>query len=109
MGSFDNRFRRKWQDYGGANATVAEHSFIDVFSKLFEGTEYEVISQPTFFKDLYVDVELSEKDLAEIYTPLNPQLHSRSATYIKRNGLLIRKITIKSSRPFQCAYHPLTP
>ena len=35
MGSFDNRFRRKWQDYGGANATVAEHSFIDVFSKLF--------------------------------------------------------------------------
>ena len=43
-----------------------------------------------------------------VYT-LNPQLHSRSATYIKRNGLLIRKITIKSSRPFQCAYHPLTP
>ena len=42
-------------------------------------------------------------------SPLNPQLHSRSATYIKRNGLLIRKITIKSSRPFQCAYHPLTP
>ena len=44
-----------------------------------------------------------------IYNALNPQLHSRSATYIKRNGLLIRKITIKSSRPFQCAYHPLTP
>ena len=43
------------------------------------------------------------------YLSLNPQLHSRSATYIKRNGLLIRKITIKSSRPFQCAYHPLTP
>ena len=43
------------------------------------------------------------------YNALNPQLHSRSATYIKRNGLLIRKITIKSSRPFQCAYHPLTP
>ena len=44
-----------------------------------------------------------------IILTLNPQLHSRSATYIKRNGLLIRKITIKSSRPFQCAYHPLTP
>ena len=43
------------------------------------------------------------------FNTLNPQLHSRSATYIKRNGLLIRKITIKSSRPFQCAYHPLTP
>lgn len=72
MGSFDNRFRRKWQDYGGANATVAEHSFIDVFSKLFEGTEYEVISQPTFFKDLYVNIELSENELAEIYTPEEP-------------------------------------
>ena len=44
-----------------------------------------------------------------VLSSLNPQLHSRSATYIKRNGLLIRKITIKSSRPFQCAYHPLTP
>ena len=40
---------------------------------------------------------------------LNPQLHSRSATYIKRNGLLIRKTAIKSSHPFQCAYYPLTP
>ena len=46
--------------------------------------------------------------LAEKYRSLNPQLHSRSATY-KRNGLLIRKTAIKSSRPFQCAYYPLTP
>ena len=49
------------------------------------------------------------RKLIETLITLNPQLHSRSATYIKRNGLLIRKITIKSSRPFQCAYHPLTP
>ena len=49
------------------------------------------------------------KLIGRIAISLNPQLHSRSATYIKRNGLLIRKITIKSSRPFQCAYHPLTP
>ena len=49
------------------------------------------------------------KKLKKLLYTLNPQLHSRSATYIKRNGLLIRKITIKSSRPFQCAYHPLTP
>ena len=40
---------------------------------------------------------------------LNPQLHSRSATYIKRNELLIRKTAIKSSHPFQYAYHSLTP
>lgn len=69
MGSFENRFRRKWQDYGGASATIAEHSFIEVFSKLFEDTEYEVISKPTYFKDLYVNVKLTKKELAAIYTP----------------------------------------
>lgn len=55
------------------------------------------------------DNGLSRFDGNQFTFSLNPQLHSRSATYIKRNGLLIRKITIKSSRPFQCAYHPLTP
>ena len=69
MGSLDNRLRRKWQDYGGSHATQAEHSFIEVFSKLFEGTDYEVISQPTMFKKIYVDVELSEEEKAAIYTP----------------------------------------
>ena len=60
----------------------------------------------------YLPLEGNDKiqyDKSFLSSSLNPQLHSRSATYIKRNGLLIRKITIKSSRPFQCAYHPLTP
>lgn len=69
MGSLDNRFRRKWQDYGGLKATVAEHTFIDVFSKLFEGTEYKIISKPTEFKNIYLDVPLSKEELSEIYTP----------------------------------------
>ena len=69
MGSFDNRLRRKWQDYGGANATIAEHSFQDVFNEVFKDTEYRVISQPSYFKDIYVNVALSDKDLNEIYTP----------------------------------------
>ena len=67
----------------------------------------EIILGP---KTFFVDGQLSDREVAgNPYVSLNPQLHSRSATYIKRNGLLIRKITIKSSRPFQCAYHPLTP
>ena len=69
MWSVDNRFRRKWQDYGGCNATLAEHSFIDVFSRLFTDTEYRVISKPTMFKQLYVNVELSPDVLNAIYTP----------------------------------------
>lgn len=72
MGSLDNRFRRKWQDYGGSKATVAEHSFVEVFSELFKDTEYEVVSQPTDFKNLYVDVELTDAELAAIYTPEKP-------------------------------------
>lgn len=69
MGSFDNRFRRKWQDYGGSHATIAEHSFQDVFNKVFRDTEYRVLSQPTCFKELYVNVPLSKQELSEIYTP----------------------------------------
>lgn len=72
MGSLDNRLRRKWQDYGGSHATEAEHSFIEVFTKLFEGTDYEVISKPTMFKSIYVDVELSKDELEAIYTPDEP-------------------------------------
>lgn len=65
---------------------------------------------PAFFIPKEIKKQVNEMFPGEKITKtLNPQLHSRSATYIKRNGLLIRKITIKSSRPFQCAYHPLTP
>ena len=64
----------------------------------------------TFSNDGLILIKQEFYGMFALYTlSLNPQLHSRSATYIKRNGLLIRKITIKSSRPFQCAYHPLTP
>ena len=57
---------------------------------------------------LLVEHDLKHRTIPEDSLTLNPQLHSRSATY-KRNGLLIRKTAIKSSRPFQCAYYPLTP
>lgn len=69
MGSLDNRFRRKWQDYGGSKAAIAEHSFVEVFTKLFNGTEYEILSKPTEFKKLYVDVELTDEEQAAIYIP----------------------------------------
>lgn len=61
--------RCKWQDYSGQNASIAEHSFYDVFSKLFNDTDYTIISQPTFFSSIYLDVELSEEEIHAIYTP----------------------------------------
>lgn len=72
MGSNANRLRRKWQDYGGSNATIAEHSFYEVFQELFKGTEYVLNTQPTCFNKLYVDVPLSSQELSEIYTPDSP-------------------------------------
>lgn len=69
MGSDANRLRKKWQDYSGENAGIAENNFFDVFNKLFENTEYEIVRSPKNFKDLYVNVQLSEQELSEIYIP----------------------------------------
>ncbi len=69
MGSLANRLRRKWQGYGGYNATRAEHSFYDVFENLFQGTELEIIRQPRKFDKIYVDVRLDDDELSQIYVP----------------------------------------
>ena len=72
MGSKANRLRRKWQDYSGKNAGEAENSFYQVFNTVFEGTEYETRPKPEEFNKIYIDVDLSEKDLSEIFTPDEP-------------------------------------
>lgn len=72
MGSEHNRMRRKWQDYGGNNATIAETAFFDCFSKVFEGTEYSIIPKPKDFQNIYVTVPLSEAVIGEIYNPNEP-------------------------------------
>ena len=73
MGSDANRLRKKWQDYSGRNAEKAEHSFYDTFQLLFIDTEYEIRRNPNEFRDLYVNVPLSEQELSEIYNPDTPQ------------------------------------
>ena len=83
---------------------VAETLFFVMCSMLI----VDIVDKHGGFRAVTGYIRTANKRKLLWYT-LNPQLHSRSATYIKRNGLLIRKITIKSSRPFQCAYHPLTP
>ncbi len=69
MGSDDNRLRRKWQDYSGRNAGVAEKDFYETFKIVFEGTEFEIRPKPKEFNKIYVDIELDEQELSEIYTP----------------------------------------
>ena len=73
------------------------------------GMIYRMIHDKWGYEDIYQSSgNKEETKKRSFWKTLNPQLHSRSATY-KRNGLLIRKTAIKSSRPFQCAYYPLTP
>jgi hypothetical protein len=72
MGSDHNRIRRKWQDYGGTNASLAETSFYNCFDKVFNETKYEIIQKPKDFQHLYVDVQLSDDVLSTIYNPTEP-------------------------------------
>lgn len=72
MGSKANRFRKKWQDYSGINASDAERNFFETFEFLFEGTEFKIRTKPKEFNNIYVDYPLSKKTLKEIYTPPEP-------------------------------------
>ena len=72
MGSDHNRLRRKWQDYGGGNAAVAEAAFFDSFQKVFKDTEYRIRAKPKEFQRIYVDIQLSDQEISEIYNPAEP-------------------------------------
>ena len=69
MGTKELSLRDTWQDYSGAKALVAEHSFYDVFLNEFKGTDFSIRRNPKEFKNIYIDVKLSDEVLAEIYTP----------------------------------------
>ena len=72
MGSDHNRIRRKWQHYGGNNATLAEASFYGCFDKVFVGTDFRIRAKPKEFQNIYVNVSLKDEDIKLIYTPINP-------------------------------------
>lgn len=71
MGSDHNRMRRKWQDYGGGNAAVAENAFLSSFVHVFPGSDYEIRAKPKEFQNIYVNVFLTPDEIKQIY---NPQL-----------------------------------
>lgn len=69
MGTKELRKRATWQDYSGHNAGAAEKNFHEVFRQEFKNTDFRIRPNPKEFKTIYVDVKLSKKELAEIYTP----------------------------------------
>ena len=78
MGSKELRGREVWQDTSGLKASVAELDFYSVFNDQFRNTQFRIRPKPNEFRDIYVDVKLSERELAAIYTP---------ATAITRHSL----------------------
>lgn len=72
MASSDNRLRRKWQHYSGANASAAEQSFLEAFEMAFKDTEFRIRAKPKEFGRIYTTVQLSPATLDEIYTPPKP-------------------------------------
>lgn len=89
MGSKANRTRKKWQDYSGLKAGSAEQDFNSVFSSAFEGTDFQIISKPDEFNNIYVKIKLSKKESSEIYKPQGG---------IKKHGIL-PDYAIKNVKP----------
>ena len=74
--------RNEWQKESGKKAAIAEQKFFDVFQNEFSGTEFSVRSKPQELGNIYVDVDLSEGVLEEIYTPDKPIIkHGISPDY----------------------------
>jgi hypothetical protein len=87
MGTKELRKRTTWQDYSGEKAGVAEQNFYDVFLKEFSSTDFSIVSKPNEFKEIYVNVELSQEVLASIYNPTEQiTKHGITPDYAIRNN-----------------------
>jgi hypothetical protein len=99
MGSDANRLRKKWQDYSGRQAGIAEKSFFETFKILFEDTEYKIREKPKEFNKIYVDVALSDKEMEEIFKPNIPiTKHGVSPDYAIDNTETNKSIYIEVKR-----------
>ena len=69
MGTKELRKRNIWQDLSGEKAVNAEKTFFEVFEKEFKGSDFEIMSKPKLFNNIYSGIVLDEEILKEIYTP----------------------------------------
>lgn len=99
MGSKHNSLRSKWQDQSIKEAIRAEKDFVDVFIKLFEDTDYEIISKPKLFKNIYVNIPLSKKEQKEIFDPGKPiDKHGINPDYSIKNKKTNKTLFIEIKR-----------
>lgn len=99
MGSNELRSREVWQDYSGMNAGKAERDFKGVFDEYFKGSEFRIRPKPKEFAKIYVDIELSEQVLSEIYNPKEKiKRHGVFPDYAIDNTLTKKTIYIEVKR-----------
>ena len=69
MGKKELKKRKKWQDTSGKKAEIAENAFYNVFLKEFEGSDLKIRSKPKELKNIYANIKLKKRVLADIYNP----------------------------------------
>lgn len=61
--------RNNWQTESGSKALNAEKNLYTAFMKHFEGTDYVLHKKPKHLKNLYVQVQLPDYVVSQIYNP----------------------------------------
>lgn len=69
MGRNQLKERKTWQDQSGLKAETAENRFYNVFAEYFENTNYQIVSKPRIFKDIYCNIHLCPEIMQSIYCP----------------------------------------
>lgn len=72
MGRVGLSNRDNWQTETMKSANKFEEDFYTVFENYFRGTDYRIRKKPNEFSNLYVNQELDDNTLNEIYTPEIP-------------------------------------
>lgn len=99
MGSKHLSLRSKWQSKSIKRAIRAEKDFVNVFIKLFENTDYEIISKPKVFKNIYVNISLTKNELNEIFKPqITIDKHGINPDYSIKNKITNKTLFIEIKR-----------
>lgn len=69
MGTNELRKRKIWQDNSGEKAGIAENSFYQAFFQEFKDSDFRIRKKPKEFNNIYFNIKLDKKVLAEIYNP----------------------------------------
>ena len=98
MGKESLSLRENWQAYNELRAVSSEKRFHTVMEKLFVNTIYTIRDKPQEFRDIYVDVELDEETLKQIYNPGRKYRHGIIPDYAIDNKKTKKTLYIEVKR-----------